>query len=421
MRRARRKVLIAGVWSSPLAVLFALNLVDELDRVAFAVLSPEIREAFGLTDSGIVGIGAAAGVTALLAALPMGVLADRVHRVRLAAGGAVAWSACAVLTALAPAVWVLVLARAGAGIGRIVNEPVHASLLTDTYPPHAHPRVFALHRLATPLGLASALLIGALGAAVGWRAAFVLLALPTLLVLPLLLRLREPPRGRGTVAVAAPTLGVLAARRRLAEVRTLRRLWLPLPVLGVAVITLPQLVSLFFERVYEYGPTGRGVVAFLAGAGTVVGLALGDRLGTRALAQGRPGRLATINGMSVAAVGASLGLMVLSPWPALSALCYLVSGIGVGAYQPCFFTLTCLVAPSMLRGQALAYSIVLLGVGGLLSPLLAVLGSAAGYRVSLGALAVSLLVGGALLCRAAPAVDADAADARQDPLEGVPA
>ena len=421
MRHARRRLLVAGVFSSPLAVLFMLNLVDELDRVAFAVLSPEIREAFGLTDSGIVSIGAAAGVTALLAALPMGVLADRVHRVRLAAGGAVAWSAGAVLTALAPAVWVLVLARAGAGIGRIVNEPVHASLLTDIYPPHEHPRVFALHRLATPLGLVSALAIGVLGAAIGWRAAFVLLALPTLLVIPLLLRLPEPPRRHAAVTAALPALGVRAARRRLAQVPTLRRLWLPLPVLGVAVITLPQLASLFFERVYDYGPTGRGVVAFLAGAGTIVGLAIGDRLGTRALATDRPGRLATIHGLSVASVGVCLGLMVLSPWPALSALCYLVSGIGIGAYQPCFFTLTCLVAPSMLRGQALAYSILLLGIGGLLSPLLAVLGSAAGYRVSLGVLAVSLLVGGLMLCRAAPAVALDALAARPDPLEGVPA
>ncbi len=175
---------VAGAPVLPLVVLFTLNLVDELDRVAFGVLSPEIRSDFGLTDAGIVGIGAAAGVTSLLAALPIGVLADRVHRVRLAAGGALAWSAATVLTALAPVVSVLALARIGAGTGRIVNEPVHASLLSDYYPPAAHPRVFALHRLANPLGLARRCWSGCSGRGTTGGRCFWPLAVPTLLVAP---------------------------------------------------------------------------------------------------------------------------------------------------------------------------------------------------------------------------------------------
>ncbi|MCW2607032.1 MAG: ABC-type branched-chain amino acid transport system, ATPase component [Frankiales bacterium] len=414
---------VGGAPVLPLAVLFALNLVDELDRVAFGVLSPEIRTDFGLTDAGIVGIGAAAGVTSLLAALPLGVLADRVHRVRLAAAGAFAWSGATVLTALSPAVWVLVLARIGAGTGRIVNEPVHASLLSDYYPPAAHPRVFALHRLANPLGLSSALLVGVLGAVYDWRTVFVALAVPTLLVLPLLLRLPEPVRGcssTGSVgatpaAAAAPALGFAAARRRLARTTTLRRVWVALPVLGVAVITLPQLVSLFFEREYGYGPSGRGLVTFLSGVGITLGLALGQRLGTRALEQGQAERLGTVVGLSVAAVGLGLGAMVLSPSAPVSAACYLVAGIGVGTYQPAFFTLTCLVAPPALRGQAFAYAILLLGVGGLLSPLLAALGSSAGYRTALGVLAASLVAGGLALLRSAASVPADALLAQAAP------
>lgn len=408
----RRAAVIGGVSTTPLVVLFSINTVDELDRVAFAVLSPEIRESFGLTDGGIVAIGAAAGVTALVAALPIGVLADRVPRVRLAAAGALGWAGFMVLTALAPFTWLLALARAGAGTGRIVNEPVHASLLSDYYPPQVHPRVFALHRLANPLGLVSALGIGVLGSLVGWRVTFGLLVVPTLVVLPFLLRLPEPPRGSIPASEQAVPLGVRAARRELAGIPTLRRVWVALPVLGVAVITLAQLVSLFFERVYGFGPTGRGVVTFLSGLGIALGLLLGERLGTRALRAGRPEQLATVVGLSVVSIGVALGAMVLSTSATVSALCYLVAGIGVGAYQPGFFTLTCLISPAALRGQAFAYSILLLGVGGLLSPLLAVLGTAAGYRTSLGVLAGTLLVGGAALCRAASTVRADAARAQ---------
>jgi hypothetical protein len=119
--------------------------------------------------------------------------------------------------------------------------------------------------------------------------------------------------------------------------------------------------------------------------------------------------LAHAVGLSVAAVGLGLGAMVLSPWAEVSAACYLVAGVGIGAYQPSFFTLTCLVAPPALRGQAFAYSILLLGVGGLLSPLLAALGSSAGYRVALGVLGITLVAGGLALRRAARTVRHDVA------------
>ena len=402
----------AGAAVGPLVVLFALNLVDELDRVAFSVLSPEIRDDLGLSDSGIVAVASVAGVTALLAALPIGVLADRVRRVRMAGVGAAAWGGFTVVTALSPVVWVLVLARMGASVGRIVNEPVHASLLSDYYPPATHPKVFALHRLANPVGLGSALLIGVLASFFDWRWVFAALCLPTFLLLPVLLRLREPLRGESVdpVAAAAPAerMGLGAARRVLFAVPTLRRLWVGLPVLGVATLSLPQLITLMFEREYGYGPTGRGVVTFLSGVGTVVGLALGQRLATRALQAGRPERLATYDGVSIAAIGVALLGLVLSPYAELSAACYLLAGVAVGSYQPCYFSLVALVSPARARAQAYAWAILCLGVGALASPLLAGVGEARGYRLAIGVLALTLVVGGLTATTARHTVRRDA-------------
>lgn len=412
-----------GVTVAPLLVLFALNLVDEFDRVAFGVLSPEIRDAFGLSDSGIVAVGSIAGVTSLLAALPIGVLADRVRRVRLAAVGAAAWGGFTILTALAPVVWVLTVARMGAGVGRIVNEPVHASLLTDYYPPTHHPRVFALHRLANPIGLGSALVVGLLASVFDWRIVFATLCVPTFLLLPFLLRLREPARGESMAApgvpppeplVGAAALSFLDARRVLFRIRTLRRLWLGLPVVGIALITLPQLISLFFERVYGYGPTGRGVVTFLSGVGIVLGLALGQRLATRALVAGHPERLATYDGLAIVGIGVALLGLVLSPWAPLSAFCYLLAGMGSGCYQPNYFSLVALVTPARVRAQAYAWAILWLGVGALIAPLLAGLGESAGYRVAIGVLACTLLAGGYAATTARRAVRHDAEAARAD-------
>jgi MFS family permease len=398
----------------PLVVLFLFNLVDEFDRVAFGVLSPEIRDTFHLSDSGIVAIGSIAGVTSLVAALPIGVLADRLTRVRMAAVGAGVWGAFTIVTALSPVTWVLALARTFAGVGRIVNEPVHASLLTDYYRPVHHPRVFALHRLANPIGLSSALLIGLLGAWFDWRLVFAFLCVPTFLLLPVLLRLREPARGESVDAAAAQAAagGVHVsfgeARRQLFAIRTLRRLWLALPVLGIAILVLTQLTSLFFEREYGYGPTGRGLVTFLSGVGIVIGLGLGQRVATRALSSGCPERLATDNGLAVAGVGLGIAGMVLSPWPELSAAMNLLTGIGIGAYQPCYFSLVALVSPARIRAQAYAYAILFLGGGGLLAPTFASLGENSGYRLSLGLLAGTIFAGGLVIMTATGTVRADA-------------
>jgi ABC-type branched-subunit amino acid transport system ATPase component/MFS family permease len=413
----RLAAVTGGASATPLLVLFAFNLVDEFDRVAFGVLSPEIRDSFGLSDSGIVAIASVAGVTALAAALPIGILADRLRRVRLAGLGAAAWGGMTVLTAFSPAVWVLLLARMGAGIGRVVNEPVHASLLTDYYRAEQHPRVFAVHRLANPVGLGSALVIGVLGAVWDWRLVFLLLCVPTFLLLPTLLRLREPLRGESTdadLAAKAQALGSVPfgeARRQLFAVRTLRRLWVAMPVLGIAVISLAQLVSLFFERVYGYGPTGRGVVTFLSGVGIVVGLAVGQRLATNALRAGTPERLATYDGLAIAGIGLGLVGMIASPVGWLSALFNLVTGIAIGAYQPSYFSLVGIVSPARVRAQAYAWAILYLGGGALFAPLFADLGESAGYRTALAALAVTLVAGGAVVMTAASSVRRDAEQA----------
>ena len=54
----------------PLAVLFGLNAVDELDRAAFAVLLPDIHDHFGLSDATALALVAATTIAILLVELP---------------------------------------------------------------------------------------------------------------------------------------------------------------------------------------------------------------------------------------------------------------------------------------------------------------------------------------------------------------
>ncbi|MCB1039750.1 MAG: hypothetical protein KDA94_09520, partial [Acidimicrobiales bacterium] len=61
----------------PLMILFGLNMADELDRSAYFVLLPDIRDSLGLTNSGILGVVTAAGAVALLLTVPIAHFADR--------------------------------------------------------------------------------------------------------------------------------------------------------------------------------------------------------------------------------------------------------------------------------------------------------------------------------------------------------
>ena len=101
----------------PLLVLFGLNTVDELDRAAFGILLPEIREEFGLSITALLSLFAIVGVIALGCQLPIGVLADRTSRTRLALGGASVWAIASLTTGLAGSVVVLATVRSASGLG----------------------------------------------------------------------------------------------------------------------------------------------------------------------------------------------------------------------------------------------------------------------------------------------------------------
>ncbi|MFM7872809.1 MAG: hypothetical protein ACKPBG_14185, partial [Actinomycetota bacterium] len=60
-----------GEAAFPLVVLFGLNAVDELDRAAFGILLPEIRDHFGLDLSTMLGLVALASVAALALQVPI--------------------------------------------------------------------------------------------------------------------------------------------------------------------------------------------------------------------------------------------------------------------------------------------------------------------------------------------------------------
>ncbi len=393
--KQRLAAITGGASAVPLAVLFGLNFVDEFDRAAFAALVPEIRTAFGLSDTGIQTLGAITGVFVLIAALPMGVLADRFNRVRLSIGAAILWGVTSVLTGVVPALFLLYIVRMGSGLGRIINEVVHPSLLGDLYARDTHPRVFGVHRSANSLGNVAGPLAGLIAATIFWEAAFWILAIPTIVFLFVALgRLREPKRGESINAELAAEVDedeavpYAEARRQLFGVPTLKRLWFGSFLLGVGALQIANILSLYFEKVFNFGPWGRGWVVFILGAGSIAGLLIGARLATRASEAGELHKLATITGLSFVGFAAGLVLLAVAPWSGLALAFTFLLAVGVGSYQPAYFSLVGLVSPPRVRSQAYAWAILIYGCGGLVYLLLAGIGENGSYRTLTAVLAV---------------------------------
>ncbi len=281
----------------PLVILFGLNAVDELDRTAFGILLPNIRDAFGMTNTGILTLVAFTALAALLMQMPIAIASDRGNRVAIALAGALAWAVFSVLTGAATAIWMLIVARIGTGIGRAVVDPTHNALLSDFYAVDKRPAVFSLHRAANVLGnFAGPLLAGALAAAFSWRAPFYVFAVPTVILVVIGTRMKDPVRGAQERRAAGasdevtrteePAPSFSESWRLLWKIDVLRRMWYSVPFLAVSIIGFVSLAGLLYEEVYQRDEWQRGYLAAVVEPFQFLGLAVGARLGTRLFLRG---------------------------------------------------------------------------------------------------------------------------------------
>ena len=306
----------AGQPAFPLVVLFLLNAVDELDRTAFGILLPEIRESFGLDLGTMLGIVALAGIAALALQVPIAQLADRARRIPLVVGGALIWACFSGLTGLATTVVVLTIARSGSAVGKAVIDPTHNSLLADYYPIEARHKVFSTHRAANAVGsFVGPLAAGTLAYAFGWRVPFLVFIVPTVVVAVLAMRLREPVRGRWERLAAGaaddvagteePSPSYAESWRIAHKVPTLRRIWWSLPFLAVSLVGFVVLAALLYDQEFGLGERARGVAAAIAEPFQLVGLVYGARIATRRYATDLPGLMRFLSRVALGAAAAS--------------------------------------------------------------------------------------------------------------------
>ena len=369
MIRARLQRIVGGAPLLPLLVLLGLNAVDELDKVAFAVLNPEIASSFDISAGTAGAIGALGYLTVFVAAYPLGFLADRTRRLTVAVAGATLWAVATLLTGVVAGVVLLVAVRVLAGVGQAVNRPVHSSLLSDYYPPERRASVFGVYYLGNPIGLlvapVAAVVIAAIASDIRglpegdlyWQPAFWLLALPTVALVLLSFRLLEPPRGG--VSDLTPEearqehVPLREAFRTILTIRTLRRDYAGAVLVGGAAVALPLLIANFYEQAYDLGPLGRGVLFSSLVVPAVLGNLVGGRLGDRYFAES-PEKTQRLIGLAFIGIGVSFGLAAGLRVFWLSVVFTLLGVFCNGLYNGPGARINAAVVPPRIRAQGFA-------------------------------------------------------------------
>jgi ABC-type branched-subunit amino acid transport system ATPase component/predicted MFS family arabinose efflux permease len=284
--------LCGGEAAYPLIILFGLNAVDELDRTAFGILLPEIRESFDINISTALSIVALSSIAALALQVPIAQYADKSKRIPLVVVGALAWATFSGMTGLATGLILLTIARSGSSLGKAVIDPTHNSLIADYYPIETRSRVYSFHRAANAVGaFVGPLSAGMLAYYFGWRVPFLVFVVPTVIFAVLALRMKEPTRGRWERQATGASQDIIDTEeespsfaeswRTAHKVQSLQRIWWSLPFLATSLIGFVTLAALLYDQKFGLDERGRGVAAAVAEPFALVGLVIGARIATR--------------------------------------------------------------------------------------------------------------------------------------------
>jgi len=403
-----------------LSILFLVATSNYVDRNIVAVLLEPIKQEFGASDA-MLGLmtGFAFALLYATLGLPVAHIADRRNRKHVITVALIVWSVMTALCGMAQSFWLLVAARVGVGAGEAGGIPPSQSLIADYFQPEQRARALAIFTLAAMLGYILGLVVGGrIAEDHGWRAAFLAVGIPGLLLaVATHLMLQEPrtlaqfrlPADRQESASTA--LRSLAAKPAYISLVAALVFYF-LMSYGAFSFTVSFMIRAYGKTVAEAGAAFGTLSGFSAVLGMLGGAVIADRL-TKRCASGS------------ALVGA-VGLFAAFPlyaaafftksWTLMIVLLF-VAGIFMTAALPAMWAAVHLVCGSSRRAMAVAVAFFFAnlfgtGVGPLVTGLLSdalgqALGAADGLRFALIIALTAFLPAGFFMLRAARRLEAD--------------
>lgn len=351
-------------------VIAALAVFTAMDINVVSLLLEPIKHDLGLSDVEVGLANASALYVGFgLLSIPMGLLADRLQRVRLLVAAAILWCLGLVLTALSHGLAMLMAGKFILGVANAMTQPAGMSLLTDYFAPKHRGMAMASYGVGQVVGGAAAIMIGGFGLGflthisathptalfhiAPWRSVSLAFSLCGVAILPFLLTMPEPARqdvresGTGAIAELWAYRGYL------------------LPLIGVqafpagAAVGIMNWIPTALERIYRQAPSDfagwYSTVSLVSGIG---GILLAGHIVPKWIRNGRM----ILPGIVAAGIFAVTSFMALMPNVVLFALCYVAFSIAYVATSGITILSIGYRMPNELRGAGIAISAVAVSV-----------------------------------------------------------
>jgi ACS family hexuronate transporter-like MFS transporter len=174
-------------------LLFVITVNNYMDRQMLSIAAPAIAAEYRFTNSEIAAIANAFLLAYTVGQLFAGPLVDRIGARRGMTLAVLLWSAMSLLVTLSRSVAQFSVMRFLLGLAESVNYPAGVKVCAEWFPPKERATAVGLFQSGSAIG---AMITPAVAAWLivhfGWRPAFVLVALPGLLWVPLWLRYYAP-------------------------------------------------------------------------------------------------------------------------------------------------------------------------------------------------------------------------------------
>ena len=202
IRRARRAGVraltrkLGGAERTRVIVLLAAVLaLSSADATTVGAAATPLRHSLGISNTDIGLLVTVTSLVAALTSLPFGVLADRVRRTWMLGAAISLWGIAMIWSATVSSFGALLVTRVALGSVTAAAGPVVASLVGDYFAGAERGRIYGYILAGELAGAGIGFAVTGDIAALSWRAAFVLLALPAFALAWLIFRLPEPSRG----------------------------------------------------------------------------------------------------------------------------------------------------------------------------------------------------------------------------------
>lgn len=359
-------------------VLLLVGMTSYLDRYIISLLIEPIKADLNLSDTRVSFLqGTAFAIFFVAFGLPCGAIVDHANRRTMLAIGIAIWSVMTAAGGLAETYWQLFAARAGVGIGEACLAPAAFSLIADYFPLHRRGRAMSVYNMANYMGGGASLLIGGLvltmlggagaatlplfGSIASWKATFIIVGAPGILLSLLMLTVREPARQQMIKVADRPIDGFIRHMQRAPSVyASVHLVSAATAFVGFGVASW---IATYFVRKFGLAPSHAGIIVGPVSAGCgMIGCILSgivsDRMVSKDVVGGR--FVLPLIWYPLALVGLVIVVTAHTLAPALAGIgvFMLGSGFGLASVAPTIHDIT----PNQFRGRATSLHFVLAGL-----------------------------------------------------------